>query len=50
MSKLAIAAETESDRYDTHTAVLCYECGAKEVERTTGNVCWTMTSMVLDGC
>ena len=39
MSKLAIAAETESDRYDTHTAVFCYECGGKEVERTTGNVC-----------
>lgn len=38
MSKLAIAAETESDRYDTHTAVFCYECGGKEVERTTGNV------------
>jgi len=39
MSKLAIAAETESDRYDTHTAVFCYECGGKEVERTAGNVC-----------
>lgn len=38
MSKLSIEAETESDKYDTHTAVLCYDCGGKEVERTTGNV------------
>ncbi|KAF8245229.1 ubiquitinyl hydrolase [Wilcoxina mikolae CBS 423.85] len=38
MSKLAIAAETESDRYDTHTAVFCYDCGGKEIERTTGNL------------
>lgn len=38
MSKLAIAAETESDKYDTHTAVFCYDCGYKEVERTTANV------------
>lgn len=38
VSKLAIAAETESDKYDTHTAVMCYPCGGKEVERTTGNV------------
>ncbi|KAF8542499.1 hypothetical protein BDD12DRAFT_824595 [Trichophaea hybrida] len=37
MSKLAISAETESDRYDTHTAVFCYDCGGKEIERTTGN-------------
>jgi hypothetical protein len=28
----------ESDKYDTHTAVICYECGGKEVDRTTGNV------------
>ncbi|KAI5779231.1 hypothetical protein EDC01DRAFT_719033 [Geopyxis carbonaria] len=38
VSKLAIAAETESDKYDTHTAVICYQCGGKEVERTTGNL------------
>ncbi|KAF8541013.1 hypothetical protein BDD12DRAFT_916810 [Trichophaea hybrida] len=38
MSKLAISAETESDRYDTHTAVFCYDCGGKEIERTTGNL------------
>ncbi|TGZ82661.1 ubiquitinyl hydrolase [Ascodesmis nigricans] len=44
MSKLAIAAETESDKYDTHTAVFCYDCGYKEVERTTGNL-----PQVIDG-
>ena len=38
MSKLAIAAETEADVYDTHTAVICYECGNKEIERAAGNV------------
>lgn len=38
MSKLAIKAESDSDKYDTHTAVLCYECGGKEVERSEGKV------------
>lgn len=38
MSKLSIEAETESDKYDTQTAVFCYECGYKEVERTVGNL------------
>ncbi|RFU28687.1 hypothetical protein B7463_g7642, partial [Scytalidium lignicola] len=27
MSKLAIAAETEADRYETETVIRCYECG-----------------------
>ena len=27
MSKLAIAAEKEEDRYDTKTEVQCFECG-----------------------
>lgn len=34
MSKLAIAAETEEDRYDTATAVRCLEC-AVELDKTT---------------
>ncbi|CUS11634.1 unnamed protein product [Tuber aestivum] len=38
ISKLAIEAESESDKYDTHTAVVCYMCGGKEVERTAGNL------------
>lgn len=38
VSKLAVQAEMESDKYDTHTSVICYGCGGKEVERTTGNV------------
>ncbi|KAI5851580.1 hypothetical protein DFP73DRAFT_537716 [Morchella snyderi] len=38
VSKLAIEAEMESDKYDTHTVVICYECGGKEVDRTTGNL------------
>jgi ubiquitin carboxyl-terminal hydrolase 5/13 len=31
MSKLAIQAETEDDRYDTTTTVICYECQSSEV-------------------
>ena len=38
MTRLAIAAETEVDKYDTQTTVICYECGGKEVERTQENV------------
>lgn len=38
MSKLAIAAETESDRYDTTTRVKCLECGVEDVDQTGGNV------------
>ncbi|KAL9614233.1 MAG: hypothetical protein Q9167_001254 [Letrouitia subvulpina] len=44
ISKLAIAAETEEDRYDTHTKVLCYECGVKDVEITSGKL-----SSIVDG-
>lgn len=35
---MAIEAESEGDKYDTHTAVICYMCGGGEVERTAGNV------------
>lgn len=33
MSKLAIAAETESDRYDTTLAVKCLECGIDNLDK-----------------
>lgn len=37
MSKLAIAAETETDHYDTKTSVRCLECGLADVS-TESNV------------
>ena len=44
ISKLAIAAETESDRYDVTTRVDCYVCNVKDVEKTSGKL-----SQVVDG-
>jgi ubiquitin carboxyl-terminal hydrolase 5/13 len=38
MTKLSIAAETETDRYDTITTVKCYECGVDEVDKSTGKL------------
>jgi ubiquitin carboxyl-terminal hydrolase 5/13 len=38
MTKLAIAAETEEDRYDTTTRVKCYECGVDEVDASSGRL------------
>jgi ubiquitin carboxyl-terminal hydrolase 5/13 len=38
MTKLAIAAETETDRYDTTTQVKCYECGVDDVDTTSGKL------------
>ncbi|KAF2195428.1 hypothetical protein K469DRAFT_681743 [Zopfia rhizophila CBS 207.26] len=38
ISKLAIAAETEADRYDTTTQVKCYECGIDEVDKSAGKL------------
>ena len=38
ISKLAIAAETEADRYDTITQVKCYECGIEDVEKSSGKL------------
>ncbi|KAF2635788.1 hypothetical protein P280DRAFT_522720 [Massarina eburnea CBS 473.64] len=38
MTKLAIAAETEADRYDTTTRIKCYECGVDNVEKGTGKL------------
>ncbi|KAF2436232.1 ubiquitin carboxyl-terminal hydrolase 14 [Tothia fuscella] len=36
VTKLSIAAETESDRYDTTTQVKCYECGVDDVDKSSG--------------
>lgn len=40
ISKLAIQAETESDKYDVQTDVHCFECGITGIEKTgkVGNV------------
>lgn len=38
ISKLAIAAETEADRYDTTTEVKCYECGVNDVDKSAGKL------------
>lgn len=35
MSKLAIAAETEEDRFDNHLAVKCLECGIDDLDKTS---------------
>ena len=38
ISKLAIAAETEEDRYDLETKVMCYECGVDNIDLGQGKV------------
>jgi uncharacterized UBP type Zn finger protein len=38
ITKLAIAAETEEDRYDTTTKVICYECQVEDVDKTSGKL------------
>ena len=38
ITKLSIAAETETDRYDTTTTVKCYECGVDEVDKNSGKL------------
>ncbi|OJD36994.1 ubiquitin thiolesterase [Diplodia corticola] len=38
MTKLAIAAETEEDRYDTTTRVKCFECGVDDIDKTAGKL------------
>ncbi len=38
ITKLAVAAETEADRYDTATQVKCYECGIDNVDQTLGKL------------
>ncbi|KLJ11056.1 ubiquitin thiolesterase [Blastomyces silverae] len=44
MSKLAIAAEREEDRYDTTTRVNCHACQAIDIDKSAGNL-----STVVDG-
>ncbi|KAI4193909.1 MAG: hypothetical protein LQ350_008085 [Teloschistes chrysophthalmus] len=44
ISKLAIAAETEADRYDTRTEVRCYECGVGNIDKQSGKL-----PVVVDG-
>ncbi|KAE8454065.1 hypothetical protein EG329_007843 [Mollisiaceae sp. DMI_Dod_QoI] len=44
ISKLAIAAETEADRYDYETTVKCYDCNIDNVDKSTGKL-----SAVVDG-
>ncbi|EXJ64223.1 ubiquitin thiolesterase [Cladophialophora yegresii CBS 114405] len=38
LTKLAIAAETEEDKYDTTTRVKCHACGIQDVDRSLGNL------------
>ena len=38
VSKLAIAAETEEDRYDTRTKVRCYQCGVDDIRPAQGRL------------
>lgn len=38
LTKLAIAAETEEDKYDTTTTVKCYSCQLQNVDKTSGNL------------
>ncbi|KAH8589449.1 ubiquitin carboxyl-terminal hydrolase [Bisporella sp. PMI_857] len=44
VTKLAIAAETEADRYDYHTTVKCYECGIEDIDKSEGKL-----AAVVDG-
>jgi ubiquitin carboxyl-terminal hydrolase 5/13 len=44
ISKVAIAAETEADRYDYHTSVRCYECNVDDVDKNAGKI-----AAVVDG-
>lgn len=38
MTKLSIAAETETDRYDTTTQVKCYDCMVDDVDKSSGKI------------
>ncbi|KAG4029434.1 hypothetical protein MFRU_016g01860 [Monilinia fructicola] len=44
ISKLAIAAETEADRYEYHTKARCYECAVDDIDKSSGKL-----SAVVDG-
>jgi ubiquitin carboxyl-terminal hydrolase 5/13 len=38
ITKLAIAAETEADRYDYETTVRCFECNVGSIDKTAGRL------------
>lgn len=38
ISKLAIAAETDEDRYDTKTRVVCYPCRQSDLDASSGRL------------
>ncbi|KAJ5355776.1 Ubiquitinyl hydrolase [Penicillium concentricum] len=38
ISKLSIAAETEEDRYDIATSVVCYSCSQNNVDKASGKL------------
>lgn len=38
MSKLAIEPETDEDRYDTATRVICYDCKNDNVDKSSGKL------------
>ena len=38
LTKLAIAAETEEDKYDTATEVNCHACGVQDLDKNLGNL------------
>ncbi|RAL13606.1 ubiquitin-specific protease UBP14 [Aspergillus homomorphus CBS 101889] len=38
VSKLAIAAETDDDQFDTSTRVLCYHCYQNDIDKSSGNL------------
>ncbi|KAJ5750798.1 hypothetical protein N7533_007826 [Penicillium manginii] len=46
ISKLAIAAETEADRYDIVTSVICYSCADNNVDKTCGNLLATVEGVM----
>ncbi|KAE8144286.1 hypothetical protein BDV25DRAFT_167187 [Aspergillus avenaceus] len=44
ISKLSITAETDEDRYDTITRVICYACGKNDIDKTNSGL-----EVVVDG-
>ena len=46
ISKLAIAAETESDRYDTATRIKCFECQIDDVDQSSGKLSGIVDSVL----
>ncbi|KAL2149076.1 hypothetical protein VTH82DRAFT_1762 [Thermothelomyces myriococcoides] len=46
MSKLAIAAETEADRYDTALKVKCLECGIDDIDKSDPTIAATVDAIM----